>query len=228
MAHRLHPADAANAAIIANAVRFDIALFIGRGKYAHASARTLAEARNECAPRLEAEHPYGRRALIYAIDANGRAALVTDDAATEGRDPSMKTYAKKFNAQRAARAAGLKDGEFEIVKTKDRFAWRTKQKATDAKLAPDPSREPPAKTIGKWTRGAFLREAALRGELPPPPDFSAPTHARFRNKLAAVIALAEAGDLDGLRAFQINPISSSPKAIKRYRDLCIMALEARK
>jgi len=232
MAHRLHPADAANAAIIANAVRFDIALFIGRGKYAHASARTLAEARNEAAPVLEAEHPYGRRALIYAIDANGRAALVTDDAATEGREPSMKTYAKKFNAQRAAKAAGLTDDEFEIVKTKDGFAWRAKPVASDAKLAPDPSREPrktvPAKATGKWTRGVFLREAALRGEMPPPPDFSAPTHARFRNKLASVVALAEAGDLDGLRAFEINPVSSSPKAIKRYRDLCIMALEARR
>jgi hypothetical protein len=39
--------------------------------------------------------------------------------------------------------------------------------------------------------------------------------------------LAKAGDLNGLRAFQINPVSTSPKAIARYRDLCIMALEAR-
>lgn len=73
---KVHPPSERDAAIIANAARFDIALFIGRGKYAHASARTLAEARNVAAPRLEAEHPYGRRALIYAIDAAGRQALV--------------------------------------------------------------------------------------------------------------------------------------------------------
>jgi hypothetical protein len=99
-----HPADRANANIIANAVRFDVALFIGRGKYAHAAARTLDEARNVAAPALEAEHPYGRKALIYAIDANGRSALVTGDIPTGGGERSMKTYTKKFNAERAARA----------------------------------------------------------------------------------------------------------------------------
>jgi hypothetical protein len=63
---KVHPPTERDAAIIANATRFDIALFIGRGKYAHASARTLSEARNDAAPSLETEHPYGRRALIYA------------------------------------------------------------------------------------------------------------------------------------------------------------------
>ena len=38
--------------------------------------------------------------------------------------------------------------------------------------------------------------------------------------------LAKAGDLKGLRKFEINRVSSSPKAIARYRDLCIIALEA--
>lgn len=113
-----HPADRANAEIIANAVRFDVALFIGRGKYAHASARTLNEARNVAAPALEAEHPYGRRALIYAIDASGRSALVTDDVPTRTREPAMKTYAQ-FNAQRAAKAAGQDPEEIATVKTKD-------------------------------------------------------------------------------------------------------------
>src|SRR5690606_19291178 len=86
-------ANRRDAAIIANAIRFDIALFIGRGKYAHASARTLAEARNDAAPSLEAEHPYGRRALIYAIDADGRSALVTDDVSIQAKEPAIKTYA---------------------------------------------------------------------------------------------------------------------------------------
>jgi len=227
---KVHPPR--DATIIANAVRFDIALFIGRGKYAHASARTLAEARNDAAPALEAEHPYGRRALIYAVDADGRSALVTDDIPTESKESSMKTYAKKFNAQRAARAAGLKDNEFEIVKAKKGFTWRDLR---NAQLAPDPSRETqakgephPAAPNRPPGKRAQIEADARAGKLPEPPDFSAETHKRFRNKLATVIALANAGDLNGLRAFQINPVSSSPKAIKRYRDLCIMALEARK
>lgn len=342
---KVHPPTERDAAIIANAVRFDIALFIGRGKYAHASARTLAEARNDAAPALEAEHPSGRRALIYAIDAEGRSALVTDkyeaphqhdspddlpeflcrkchpelnmtperrreldaadaarqareraeaerkreierakarlarllsrgepetdsvqskiatalrnklarlqhanshpalvtdDISTESQERSMKTYAKKFNAQRAAKAAGHNLDEIEIVKAKDGFTWQLKQQpkrtdARNAKLAPDPSREPrahggphPAAPKRPPGKRAQIEADARAGKLPDPPDFSAETHKRFRNKLAAVVALANAGDLEGLRAFQINPVSSSPKAIKRYRDLCIVAIEARR
>lgn len=236
MARKPHPADVANATIIANAIRFDLALFLGVGRYAKASAATLAEARLKAA-RLAAEHPNGRRALIYAIDASGRSALVTDDVPTQAKEPAMKTYAKKFNAQRAAKAAGHDPEEIEIVKTKDGFAWRLKKQAggrndaRDARLAPDPSREPQHATATKRERPlgkrARIEADARAGKLPEPPDFSAETHKRFRNKLAAVVALANAGDLNGLRAFQINPVSSSPKAIARYRDLCIMALEAR-
>ena len=51
--------------------------------------------------------------------------------------------------------------------------------------------------------------------------------ARFRAKLAQIVALAEAGDIEALRAFEINPVSSSPKAIARYRDLCVIAITAR-
>ncbi len=225
-----HPADIANAAIIARAVRYDVTLFIGRGKYAHAAARTLDEARNVAAPALEAEHPYGRRAMIYAIDADGRSALVTDDIPTENKESSVKTYAKKFNAARAAKAAGLKDGEFEVVKAKNGFAWRDLR---NAKLAPDPARLPKVtqqNTAPKQPRGkrAAIEAAAREGKLPEPPDFSAPTHARFRNKLARLVELAKIGDIEGLKAVQINPASTSPKAMARYRDLCVIALEARK
>ena len=50
---------------------------------------------------------------------------------------------------------------------------------------------------------------------------------RFRAKLAQIVALAEAGDIPALQAFEINPISSSPKAMARYRDLCVIAINAR-
>jgi hypothetical protein len=78
---KLHPADAANAVILAQAVRFEVALFLGTGHYARASAPTLAEARIE-AMRLVAENPnpFGKRPpLIYGVTAEGRSALVTSN-----------------------------------------------------------------------------------------------------------------------------------------------------
>jgi hypothetical protein len=190
--------------------------------------------------------------MIYAIDAAGRAALVTSQLPSE--EMMQKTYAKKFNAQRAAKAAGHDPGEIEIIKTKGGFAFRVKEKQPrvhiadlaasgnpTAKANTESGNTIPAtkrareqtqkaetpKATGKWTRGVAIREAAQRGELPVIPDFSAETHRRFRNKLAQVAALVEAGDVAALKAFEINPVSSSPKAIARYRDLCITALEAR-
>ncbi len=74
-------------------------------------------------------------------------------------------------------------------------------------------------------RAAAL-EAAQRGVLPDPPDFSAATHRRFRPKLAKLIELVEAGDIDGLKAIEIKPISSSPKAMARFRYLSLIALAA--
>ena len=77
------------------------------------------------------------------------------------------------------------------------------------------------------TKATAAMDAAKTGTLPVPPDFSAATHARFRGKLEGLIALAERGDIEGLREVPINPVSSSPKALARYRDLCVIALEAR-
>lgn len=41
------------------------------------------------------------------------------------------------------------------------------------------------------------------------------------------MALAEAGNIAGLQAFEISPVSSSPTAMARYRDLCMIAITAR-
>lgn len=81
-----------------------------------------------------------------------------------------------------------------------------------------------AAVIGK--RQAIL-DQAQSGVLPQAPDFSKPTHARFRTKLAQIVALAEVGDIAALQAFEINPVSSSPKAMARYRDLCVIAITVR-
>ena len=195
-----HPADIANANIVAAAVRFDIALFLGVGHYATDTANTIEEALAK-ADRLVAMHPNGRRPLIYGVTADGRSGLVTN-AMLSNTEDQMKTKAKKKpTAKRQAKPATAK-----------------KAAKTAAKQEPISTRP-----LGKR---AAIETAAREGKLPEPPDFSAETHKRFRNKLASVVELAKAGDLKGLRAIEINPVSSSPKAIARYRDLCVIALEA--
>ena len=100
---------------------------------------------------------------------------------------------------------------------------------------PDPAREaipePVDEPKSPLTSGIGERQAVVdlahTGTLPTVPDFSKPTHARFRAKLAQIVALAEAGDIAALQAFEINPVSSSPKAMARYRDLCVIAITAR-
>jgi hypothetical protein len=89
---------------------------------------------------------------------------------------------------------------------------------------PEPATAPSAP---RRRRDADIEAKARLGELPQPPDFSAPTHARFRAKLAALVEMAGKADATGLRAIPINPISSSPKALARYRDLAVLAIEAR-
>jgi hypothetical protein len=140
------------------------------------------------------------------------------------------TYDKKFNAQRGAQRTGLKPGEFAVFKGPDgRFGWRAIAPASDDRVPiqitePEQATSPPSPKAGK--RKAII-EQAQAGALPAVPDFSKPTHARFRAKLAKLVALAKAGDVEGLKAIEINPVSTSPKAMARYRDLVIVALEAR-
>lgn len=99
-----------------------------------------------------------------------------------------------------------------------------------AKASPKPAKAAKAPTAAPKAAAGKRAEtlaAAERGELPAPPDFSAATHARFRGKLAEIVALVEAGDVKALKAFAINPISSSPKALDKFRNLAVTALEAK-
>lgn len=79
---------------------------------------------------------------------------------------------------------------------------RAERKAKPAKVAADPT------------------------AIPAPPDFSAATHARYRTKLAAIVALVEARDVAALQALVIPTYSSSPKAMAKYRDRAVAALQA--
>jgi hypothetical protein len=81
-----------------------------------------------------------------------------------------------------------------------------------------------ARPLGKR---AQIEADAAAGKLPKAPDFSAETHKRFRPALDEVRALIADKDVAGLKALEIKPISSSPKALARFRDLAVIALEAR-
>jgi hypothetical protein len=83
----------------------------------------------------------------------------------------------------------------------------------------------PIPTLGKR---AQIEADARAGTIPAQPDFSADTHRPYRKKLAEVVAMVEAKDIKGLKAYEIKPVSSSPKAIAKYRDLAIIAIEAAK
>jgi hypothetical protein len=204
----LHPADAADRAAIPSATSFIASLFLGTGQFAKSEAKTIKAARAE-AEHLAAYYRNGRKALVYAILPNGRQVLVPSDYEPNAQPTEdtmaakSKATAKKTKTQRAAKPAASK-------KTKTKPVIESEQTAA-------------VRPLGKR---AAIEAAARDGKLPEPPDFSAETHKRFRNKLASVVDLAKAGDLKGLHAFEINPVNSSPKAIARYRDLCVIALEA--
>ncbi len=84
----------------------------------------------------------------------------------------------------------------------------------------------PAQAKAPAGKRAEVLAAAERGIVPEAPDFSAETHKRFRPKLEQVKAMIAAKDIAGLKALAINPVSSSPKAIDKYRNLAVVALEA--
>lgn len=103
--------------------------------------------------------------------------------------------------------------------------------ARRGKAAPEGGKNPKratGATSGRpMGRRAEIADNAAKGILPPAPDFSAETHKRFRGKLAEIVALVEVGDVAALKAFPINPYSSSPKALDKYRNLAVTALEAK-
>jgi len=149
-------------------------------------------------------------------------------SAKKAGDSFARLLAAKIGVERAAlaftsilTAATVDQAEARLTLVLD---YGNTEPVGDAIVAPiDEPKTPTAPVIGK--RQAIL-DQAQSGALPQPPDFSKPTHARFRVKLAQIVALVEAGDIAALQAFEINPVSSSPKAMARYRDLCVIAITA--
>lgn len=191
MAKKTHPVDYYDAEIVAQAVRFDIALFLGRGRYAKATETSLAKAR-KTANLLVQKHESRFRPLIYALDTKGRSVLVTPDIVNMAK--ALKQAPTEVKLENTASPVKLKPrstSKYRIIRSKEQII-------ADAK----------------------------KGILPDIPDFKAATHARYRKKLAQIVVLVEKRDIDGLKALSINPTSTSPKMMVRYRDLCLIALNA--
>ena len=137
-------------------------------------------------------------------------------AAQIGAERAALAFASILTAATAAQA----EAQLTLV-----LDYGNTEPTTDA--IPAPVEDETAATAPAIGKRQAIRDQAQTGALPKVPDFSKPTHARFRAKLAQIVALAEAGDIAGLQAFKINPVSFSPKAMARYRDLCVIAITAR-
>jgi len=180
---------------------------------------------NRLAQRLS-EAPLGRSASVAAAAERFERLL----AAKIGGERAPKAIKAIVTAPGFETAAGRLAAEI------DACELDAPAEPAPPSVAPEPAVEPTpvadiepaaAPSAPRRRRDADLEAKARQGELPPPPDFSAPTHARFRAKLAALVELAGKADATGLRAIAINPVSSSPKALARYRDLAVLAIEAR-
>jgi len=180
---------------------------------------------NRLAQRLS-EAPLGRSASVAAAAERFERLL----AAKIGADRAPKAIKAILTAPGLETAAGRLAAELDACEPD------APAEPAPPRFAPEPAQEPApiavaepaaAPSAPRRRRDADLEAKARQGELPPPPDFSAPTHARFRAKLAALVELAGKADATGLRAIAINPVSSSPKALARYRDLAVLAIEAR-
>jgi hypothetical protein len=180
---------------------------------------------NRLAQRLS-EAPLGRSASVAAAAERFERLL----AAKIGTDRAPKAIKAILTAPGLETAAGRLAAELDACEPDAPAATTAPQAAPEPADEPSPIAEAEpaaAPSAPRRRRDANIEAKARQGELPPPPDFSAPTHARFRTKLAALVELAGKADVTGLRAISINPVSSSPKALARYRDLAVMAIAAR-
>jgi hypothetical protein len=124
----------------------------------------------------------------------------------------------RFKKRPLVSAISKTDEPTTIIET----VWRQAATATP-KAAKKPATDKASTPHGQR---AAITAAAEAGKLPEPPDFSAETHKRFRPKLEELKKLVAAKDIKGLKAFAINPVSSSPKALDKFRNLAVTALEA--
>ena len=116
----------------------------------------------------------------------------------------------------------------------DGVSYPNKTRANEARrlAAAAASGQPSATQVAKAVlastgKRAAVVAAAAAGQLPPKPEFPSPNDKRYLPLRDRLVALAEAGDVAGLKAVEIKTYSSSPKKLDKYRNLCVTALEGR-
>jgi hypothetical protein len=212
--------------------------FIAQGQWreATACASKLAHLGDQRDAILSAQGAYTNPGFYQQIGKDPAALVRAGKAALQERFKqetdtvaTTKTYSTASSARRAALAAG--HSEFDVRQTTD---GRYRIKASPAKGKPKAGKSksvrkteaPAIRTPGG--KRAVVLEAAKAGKLPDPPDFSANTHRAFRGRLAAMLTAIAENDIAALKAVKINPCSTSPKALERYRELVLIALAAQK
>lgn len=196
-----------NLAAVANAHHFTCTIFRGHDGYQTARFDTLAEAR-AYRPTLETEAANHRKAMIYAVTNTGMTHFVPDDLI----DPTIPLSENQ---------------EVNMAKRATKTSTKSKAKPTKAATRRKATSKAPRKpTAGRYDWAAAA-ESAKAGKMPTAPDFSASTHDGYRKRFDAVVAMAKAGDLAGLKKDDTKPISGSRKIICRYRDAVIVALGAK-
>ena len=197
-----------------------------RARIVNASLSTKTDARATAAAAVEAFAASGgviKAAKTKTPRAPARVAALESlgDAAVELADPAA--IAAAISAARPTRRkVTLSGGKLAAPAIDPADFPANDEPPVKARRAPKADR--PATLTIKAQREA----KAAAGDLPTPPTF--PEHKTWntcRNKLAAVVALVDAGDVAALRALTIPTYDTGVKAIARFRDLAVIALEAR-
>ncbi|CAH1649792.1 hypothetical protein [Chelatococcus asaccharovorans] len=251
-----HPSDIWSENVIAEAVEWTafcqgggrITLRFDNRADAEAMAQRLANEHFRAA-LVYAVSAQGRTALATTVQPQKETVEMSTEANMTGLQIAELTAiitgggTKRANSREAAIARFVRAATEAGIENPDALVNGSFENAKQAivakiggKALPAAEEKSPRKTTAKAEDGAKSEraagkraaalEAAQRGEIPPAPDFSAATHKPHRKRLAAVVAMVEARDVAGLKALEIKPTSSSPRAILRYRDLAVIALEA--
>jgi hypothetical protein len=171
--------------------------------------------------------PRGEQWSWHQIDL-GTGQVATGELIKDGAEDAIPPLAPVTRVpSKGAKPAAPKAAKAPKLAGKREAARLAKIAAADARnKAPKPPKAP--RVVKPTGQRAAVETAAAAGKLPTPPDFSADTHKRFRKTLEGLVAAAKAGNLKALKADTTERKSSSRNAICRYRDLCIVALEAQR
>ena len=162
-----HPVESFDAAIINAAVSFNVNLFLGRGQYDRAPADTLEAAKALAKQMLAAHDKCQFKPMIYAVDASGAAALVTEGATQMIRTETA--LPKKTSMAAAMAVSKSADADQEARRAKDAKRKRDARAAMKA-LSANSTRADPFKAASEL---AALAAAVDQGELAAEPNIEA-------------------------------------------------------